>query len=191
MGQMFDKTHHQMDNWRWDDLHAFGDQVDLSNQSTTSLGMFKRTGERYSWYGSDDLRAMIEPPGCWQYMPSNFLAIGLLNSHEIINKDEDDQNWAHLTAPSGGRTHSSNGNDNDDGKGEKDMQGSEKGTRKEKGPKDGKGKGKGKAMEGGKGKGNGKGKGIVKQTPGGDDISCAVPLQLQKDMYVADSDTEG
>jgi len=32
-------------------------------------------------------------------------------------------------------------------------------------------------MEEEKGKENGKGKGIVKQTPGGDDITCAVALQ--------------
>ena len=43
----------------------------------------------------------------------------------------------------------------------------------------------------GTGKGNGKGKGIVKQTPGGDDISRAVALQLQKERYEANSDTEG
>ena len=43
----------------------------------------------------------------------------------------------------------------------------------------------------GKGNGNGKGRGIVKQTPGGDDISRAVAVQLQKEMYEADSDTEG
>jgi len=49
------------------------------------------------------------------------------------------------------------------------------------------GKGKGK----GKGKGNGKGRGIVKQTPGGDDISRAVASQLQKEMSEADLDTEG
>ena len=48
-------------------------------------------------------------------------------------------------------------------------------------------KGKGK----GKGQGNGKGKGIIKQTPGGDDISRAVALQLQEEMYEADLDTEG
>jgi hypothetical protein len=53
------------------------------------------------------------------------------------------------------------------------------------------GKGKGKAMEEGKGMGNGKGRGIVKQTRGGDDISRAVALQLQKEMYGADWDTEG
>jgi hypothetical protein len=36
MGQMFDKTHDQMNNWSWDNPHAFGDQVDSSNQQTTS-----------------------------------------------------------------------------------------------------------------------------------------------------------
>jgi len=32
---------------------------------------------------------------------------------------------------------------------------------------------------------------MVKQTPRGDDISLAVALQLQKEMYEADWDTEG
>jgi len=41
----------------------------------------------------------------------------------------------------------------------------------------------------GKGKGNGKGKCIVKQTPGGEDISRAVAVQ--EEMYEADLDTEG
>jgi hypothetical protein len=63
------------------------------------------------------------------------------------------------------------------------------------GTKDGNGKvtvkGKGKAMEEGKGKGHGKGRDNVKQTPGGDDISHAFALQLQKEMYEADSDMEG
>jgi hypothetical protein len=54
-----------------------------------------------------------------------------------------------------------------------------------KGTQDGKGKGKG------KGNGNGKGKGIVKQSSGGDDISRAIPSQLQKERYEADSDTDG
>jgi hypothetical protein len=59
--------------------------------------------------------------------------------------------------------------------------------------KDGNGKEKGKAKEQrkGKGKGNGKGKSILKQTPGADDISCAVGLQLLKDIDEADSDKEG
>ena len=55
----------------------------------------------------------------------------------------------------------------------------------------GKVKGKGKAMEKGKGNRNRKGTGIVQHTPGGDDISRAVALQLQKEMYEADSDREG
>jgi hypothetical protein len=59
------------------------------------------------------------------------------------------------------------------------------------------GKGKGKATEDGKGKGkgkrngNGKGKGIVIHTTGGDDTSCAIALQLKKEMLEEDLDTEG
>jgi len=111
----------------------------------------------------------------------------------MIDEDDDDDNWADPGAPSGGRSRPSDGNDNDDSEGEEDTQGGEKGTGKEKGTKDGTGKGKGKATEEGKGKGkgNGNGKGIVKQTPGGDDIAHAVAVQLQKEMYEADSDTEG
>jgi len=33
--------------------------------------------------------------------------------------------------------------------------------------------------------------GIVKQTPGGDDISRAIVWQLHKELYMVDSDTEG
>jgi len=86
--------------------------------------------------------------------------------------------------PSGGRSRPGNDNNNDNGEGEEDTQGGEKGTGKGKGTKDGKRTGKG------KGKGNGKGKGIVRQTPGGDDISRAVALQLQKERYEAESDTK-
>jgi len=185
MGQTFDNTRDQMNNWRWYNPHAFGDQVDRSNPQTTSSGKVKRTGKRFSWYGSDDLKAKIEPPSCWQYKPGDFLAVRPLNWDKIIDEDVDDENWADPRAPSGGRSRPGDGNDNDNGEGEKDMLGGEKGTRKGKGTKDGKGKGKG------KGKGNGKGKGIVKQTPGGDDISRAVALQLQKERYEADSGTEG
>jgi len=182
-----------MNNWRWDNPRAFGDQVDRSNPQTTRSGKVKRTGERFSWYGSDDLRAKIEPPSCRQYKPGDFLAVRPLNWDEIIDEDDDDDNWVDPGAPSGGRSRPSDGNDNDDSEGEEDTQGGEKGTGKGKGTKDGQGKGKGKATEEGKGKGkgNGKGKGIVKQTPGGDDISRAVAVQLQKEMYEADSDTEG
>jgi len=94
MGQMFDKTRDQMNNWRWDNPHAFGDQVDRSNPQTTSSGKVQLTGERFSWYCSDDLRAKIEPPSCRQYKPGDFLAIRPLNCDEIIDEDDDDENWA-------------------------------------------------------------------------------------------------
>jgi len=163
-----------MNNWRLDNSRAFRDQVDHFNPQTTHTGKVTHIGERFSLFGSHDLRAKIEPPSCRQYKPGDFLAVRLLNSDEIINEDKDDVNWADPGAPSGGRSRPGDGNDNDNGDGEEDKQGGEKRTGKGKGKKDGKGKGKG------KGKGNGKWKGIVKQTPGGDDISHAVALQLQK-----------
>jgi hypothetical protein len=185
MGQMFDKTHDQMNNWRWDNPHAFGDQVDRANPQTTRSGKVKRTGKGFSWYCSDDLRGKIEPPSCRQYKPGDFLAVRPLNWDQIIDEDDDDENWADPGAPSGGRSHPGDGNDNDNGEGKDDTQGGEKGTGNGKGTKDVKEKGKGKEN------GNGKGKGIVKQTPGGDDISRAVASQLQKERYEADSGTEG
>jgi len=118
MGQMFHKTRDQMNNWRLDNPHAFGDQVDRSNPQTTRSGKVKRTGERFSWYGSDDLRLKIEPPSCWQYKPGDILAIRPLNWDEIIDEDDDDDNWADPGAPSGGRSHPSDSNDNDDSEGE-------------------------------------------------------------------------
>jgi len=126
MGQMFDKTRDQMNNWRWDNPRAFGDQVDRSNPQTTSSGKVKRTGEHFSWYGSDDLRAMIEPPNCRQYKPGNFLAFRQLNWDEIIDEDDDDDNWADPSAPSSGRSRPGDGNDNDDAESEEDTQGCEK-----------------------------------------------------------------
>jgi len=195
MGPMFDKTRDQMNNWRWDNPRDFGDQVDRSNLQTTSSGMVERTGERFSWYGSDDLRAKIEPPSCQQYEPGDFLAVGPLNWDEIIDEDDDDENWADPGAPSGGRCHPGDDNDNDDGEGEEDTEGGEKGTAKGNGIKHGKGKGKAtedrKGKRKGKWKGNGNGKGIVKETPGGGDISRAVALRLQKAMSEADLNTEG
>ena len=75
------------------------------------------------------------------------------------------------------------------------MQGSERGTGNGRGTKERRGNGKatedGKGKWKGKGKGYGKGNGIVEQMPGGDDISRAVALQLQTEMYQADLDTEG
>jgi len=178
---------------RWDNPSAFGDQVDCSNPQTTSSGNVQRTGQRFSWYRSDELRANIDPASCRQYKPGDFLAIRPLNWGEIIDQDDDNDNSVDPGLPSGGRRRPSDGNDNDNSEGEEDTQSGEKGTGKGKSTRDRKGKGKGKATEEGKGKrkGNGKGKGIVEQTPRGDDISCAVAVQLQKGMYDADSDTEG
>jgi hypothetical protein len=182
---MFDKTDDQMNNWRWDNPRAIGDEVDSSNPQITSSAKVRCTSERVSWYGTDDLQAKIELPSCRQYKPGNFLAIQPLNWDEIIDEEDDDDNWADPGEPSRGRSYPGNGNHNDDCESEKKRQGAQKGTGKGKGTKDGKGKGKG------KGKGNGKGKGIVKRTPGGDDISCAIALQLQKQMSESNSDKEG
>jgi len=83
-----------MNKWRWDNPCAFRDHVDRSNQRKTSSGKVKCTSERFSWYGSDDRRANIEPPSCCQYKPGNFLAVGPLNWDEINDNGDDDQNWA-------------------------------------------------------------------------------------------------
>jgi hypothetical protein len=166
MGQMFDKTRDQMIKWRWDNPCAFGHQVDRSNPQTTSSCKVTRTVKHFSWYGSDDLRATIEAPSCWQYKPGDFLAVRPLNGDEILDEDDHDGNLTDPGAPSGGRSRPRDVNDNNDSEGVEDTQGSEKGTGKGKGTKDMKGKGKGKATGEGKrqGKGNGKGKRIVKQT---------------------------
>jgi len=164
MGQMFDKTRDQMNIWRWDYPRAFGDQVNQSNPQTRSSGKVKRTSQCFSWYGSDDPRAKIELPCCRQYKPGDFLAVRALHWDEIIDEDDDDENWADPGAPSSGRSHAGQCIDHDDGEGEEHTLGGEKGTGKGMGTKDGKGKskGNGKAKEEGKGKGKGnvKGKGI-------------------------------
>jgi hypothetical protein len=92
MGQMFGKTRHQMNNWRWENLRAFGDQVDHSNSHTTSSGHVKRTCEPFSWYASDDPRAKVEPPSCRQYKQGEILAIRQLNWDEIMDEDDDNEN---------------------------------------------------------------------------------------------------
>jgi hypothetical protein len=184
-----------MNNWRWDNPRAFGDQVDRYNLQANRSGKAKRTGEHISWYGSDDLRAKIEPPSCRQFKPGDFLAIRPLIWDVIISEDDDDDNWTDHGASSGGRCRPADANDNDDVDSGEDTQGCEKQTRKGKETKDWKGKGKatmdGKGKGKGKRNGNSKGKGIVKNTPEGDDISRAMAVQLQQEMYEADSDTEG
>jgi hypothetical protein len=87
MRQMFDKTGDQMNNWGWDNPRACGDQVDCSNPQPNSSGKVKRTGEHFSWYRSDDLRAKIEPPSCRQYNPGDLLAVTPLNSDDINDED--------------------------------------------------------------------------------------------------------
>jgi len=160
-----------MNNWRWDNHHAFGDKVDRSNTQTTSSGKVKLTSERCSWYGSDDPRAKIKPPSCRQYTPVDYLAVGPLDWDEIIDEDDDDEDWADPGTPSGGRSCLGYDNDKDDGEGEDDTQGGEKRTGKWKGTDLGKGKGKATGDRQGKGKGNGnghrKGKGIVQTNPRG------------------------
>jgi hypothetical protein len=191
------QIHNQINNWRWDNPRALGDHVVHSNPKTTTLGMVKLLSKRFTLYSSNDLRANIKPPRYPQYKPVNFLAIRPLNWDEIINDNDEDAKWADPGAPSSGRSHLSDENDNDNGEGEHNTQGGEIRTGKEKGTNNGmgkgngKGKGQGKAMEEGKGKGNSKGKGIVQQTPGGDDISHAISWKLQKKMYNADPDMEG
>jgi len=63
---------------------------------------------------------MIEPPSCQQSRPGDFLAIGLLNCDEILDKDDDDENWADPGSQSGGRSRPSDGNNNDDVEGEEE-----------------------------------------------------------------------
>jgi len=86
---MSDKTRDQMNNGRWDNPCALGDQVDRSNQQTTSSGKVERTGQRFSLHCSDDLRAKIELPSCRQYKPGDFLAFRPLNWDEIIDEVND------------------------------------------------------------------------------------------------------
>jgi hypothetical protein len=75
MGQMFDKTRDQINNWSWVNPHAFGDQVDYSNTQKTSFRKGNCTGEGFSWYSSDDHRAKSEPPSFLEYKPSDFTAL--------------------------------------------------------------------------------------------------------------------
>jgi len=127
---MFDKTRDQKNNWRWDNPRAFEDQVDHLNPQTTSSGKVKPTSECFSWYGTDDLRAEIEPPSCRQYKPGDFLAVRPLNCDEIIDEDDDDDIWMDAGALRGGRSHPTDGNDNDDIRSEEDTQAGGKGIGK-------------------------------------------------------------
>jgi hypothetical protein len=155
MGQMFGKTHNQMNHWRWDNVHAFADEANRSNPHKSSSGKVKRTSERFSWYSSDDLRAKIEPPSSGQSKQGDFLAVRPQNCDEIMDEDGDDDNWADPGAPSHGMSRPGDGNDNAEGENEEVMQVGEKATGKGNGTKYGKWKGH--ATEDGKRKGKGQG----------------------------------
>jgi hypothetical protein len=60
---------------------------------------------------------------------------------EILDKDDDDDYWVDPAAPTGGRRHRGDGNDNVDGESEEHTHGSEKRTGKGKGARDEKWKG--------------------------------------------------
>jgi hypothetical protein len=114
-GAKFDKTRDQMNNWRWDNTRDIGDQVDRSNLQTIISGKVNHTSKRVPKYGSDNLRAKIEPPRCRQYKSGDFLACRPQNRDEIIDEGDDDENWADSSVPSGGRSRPGDGNNNDHG----------------------------------------------------------------------------
>jgi hypothetical protein len=58
-------------------------------------------------------------------MPGNLLAITPLNWNEIIDEEQDDDNWADARAPSSGKSSPTHGNDTNDVEGDEDTQGSE------------------------------------------------------------------
>jgi hypothetical protein len=82
MGQMFFKIRVQMPNWRWDNPGAYEDRVDRCNPQRSSSRKVIHTGECFRWYGSDDLRANIDPPSCREYKPRDFLVVEPLNLEE-------------------------------------------------------------------------------------------------------------
>ena len=127
MGKMSDETCDQINNSRWDNPRALGDQVDCSYMYTTSSEKVKCTCEHFCWYGSNDLRAKIEPQSCRQYKPGDKLATRPLNWDGIIDEDGDDDKWVDPGVLSCGRSRPGNGNENDDGESEDNMQGGEKG----------------------------------------------------------------
>jgi len=180
---MFDNTHDQMTKWSWNNPSAFRDQVDRSNVHTTSKGKVPCIGEHFSWYGSDDPRANIEPPASPQYKPGNCLPVRPPNRYEIIDEDHDDENWAHPGALRSGRSRPGDDNDNDNCGGKEDTQRGElrTGTGKQMNYREGEGKvtedGTGKWK--GKGKGTGNRKNTIKPTPRRNDIFHAIDLPLQ------------
>jgi hypothetical protein len=122
-----------------------------------------------------------------------------VNYNKIIDSNHNNENIADSTVPSHARSVPGHSNGTNDNAGENETQAIEIMTVTETEKKRGKRNGtwKGNAIDNGKGigkqkqKGQGTGKGNDKQLPSGDDISCWVPLQLEKEMYQAYSDVEG
>jgi hypothetical protein len=127
---MVDNTCDHLNNWRWDNARAYGDQFDHSVPQNSSLGKVKHTMKHFSWYCCDDLRAKIMPPNCQQYKPGNFLAVRPQKWDEKIDEEDDEKNRVDSVVPSGERSRPVDGNDKDNGNGEKDTQGGAKGTGK-------------------------------------------------------------
>jgi len=112
-----------MTNWRWDNSCTFVDQVDHSNAQTTSSRKITCTGECFSRYGSDAVRAQIEPLSCRKYKHGDFLAVRQMIWDEILDDDDDDDNCADSGGPRAERSRPSDGNDMQDSEGEEDTQG--------------------------------------------------------------------
>jgi hypothetical protein len=128
MGQTFYRTRDQMNNLRWDNTCAFGDQVDRSTPQATSAGQIKCTVECFSWPGSDDLRAKIERPCSRQYKPGDVLAVRQCNCDTTIDEDDDDGNCVDSGTLSSGLSSSPDDNDNGNGEGDEHTLGGGKGT---------------------------------------------------------------
>jgi hypothetical protein len=123
-------SHNHMNIWRWDNPRAFGDQGNCTISQSTSLGKVKCTGEHFSLYGTNDFRVNLVLPSRQPFKPGDFLTVRPLKWNEIINKDDDAENWADHRAPRSGRNRHGDGNQSDDGEGDEDMQGGQKRTGK-------------------------------------------------------------
>jgi hypothetical protein len=71
------------------------------------------------------------PQSCQQFKSGDFLVVRPLNWDEIIDKVDDHGSWAGPGAPSGGRSHPTNGNGNDYDEGEEETPRGVKWTGKE------------------------------------------------------------
>jgi hypothetical protein len=156
------------------------------------------TGERFSWYGSDDLRTKFETPCYRQYKKGDFMAVRPLNWDAIIDMDDDDEGWADSGAPSSGRSRPFDCNGKMTVRVSRTPREVREGPRESREQRMGWGKGWGKGIERGtqQRQESGSRRDTVKRqvlldTLQGEIISV-MPLgcRLQKEMYRTDSDTE-